>query len=38
MAFDRDRSTGFVVMFNHSIPNRINRIGEELRVAIKKYE
>ena len=38
MAFDRDRSTGFVVLFNHSVPNMINQIGEELRVAIKKYE
>jgi len=38
MAFDRDRPTGFVVMFNHSVPNLISGIGEELRAAIKKYE
>ncbi len=38
MAFDRDRPAGFVVLFNHSVPNRINQIGEELRQAIRKYE
>lgn len=37
MAFDRDHPAGFVVLFNHSIPNQINRIGEELRAAIWKY-
>jgi CubicO group peptidase (beta-lactamase class C family) len=38
MAFDRDRPTGFVVLFNHSRINKINQVGEELREAIKKYE
>jgi CubicO group peptidase (beta-lactamase class C family) len=38
MAFDRDHPAGFVVLFNHSLPNRINQIGEELRAAIRKYE
>ncbi|MGW8316745.1 MAG: serine hydrolase domain-containing protein, partial [Bacteroidales bacterium] len=36
--FDTDHRSGFVVLFNHSIPNQINRIGEELRQAIRRYE
>ena len=38
MSFDSGHRNGFVVLFNHSVPEKINRIGEELRQAIRKYE
>lgn len=38
MAFDPDHPSGFVVLFNHSVPNQINQIGEDLRQAIRRYE